>query len=271
MLAGCHANVYLLCRNETKTRKVIDELKAATGNDNIHFIELDLEKFSSVRAAAKTFDELDIPLHVLMLNAGVMAPAYTLTVDGHESQWQTNHLSHFLLTLLLLPRLRLAASAASPARVISVSSSAHAIHSVNFDDLNFSNTWHLSGWFTYGQSKTANILFASEFNRRYAESDHIVAFSLHPGVISTELQRHISETVSAAFAYVPFLQSIPEGAATQVFLAVSPIETLRPGQFYQFSKPSQPRFSYASDPAIAERLWTVSLSQTGLSQTDSSQ
>jgi NAD(P)-dependent dehydrogenase (short-subunit alcohol dehydrogenase family) len=228
VLAKCRANLYLFCRNKSKTDQAIAELKKETGNDQIFFIEACLDDFASVRKAAAEFKALNIPIHVLMLNAGVMVPPYAITKDGFETQWQTNHLSHFLLTMLLLDRLREGGSAESPSRVIAVASTAHAISPVNFDDINFERSGRMKMWRPYGQSKTANMLFALEFTKRYLATDHIAAFSLHPGVIQTELTRNMG--FSGILFSAPGTQTIPQGAATQVYLAVAPFSKLIAGR-----------------------------------------
>jgi len=195
----------------------------------------------------------------LILNAGVMATPFGKTKDGFELQFGTNYLGHCLLANLLVPRL----IEGAPSRVVSVSSAGHTMHGIRWDDYNF-ETGPYSPLTAYGQSKTANILFAVEFNRRYKDKS-VTANSLHPGVIySTELIRHINlaEMTPERIAAIPGREqmlkysqdhkTIPQGAATIVYAALS--SEAQGGKFYDncTDVPAQP---YACDPEDAKKLW----------------
>jgi len=230
------ATVFVVGRDLAKATKAAEELKAETGK-NFTILELDLASFASIRSFVDKFNALNIPLHYLILNAGVMACPYTKTQDGFELQFGTNFLGHYLLANLLVPRLLEGA----PSRVVSVSSSGHCLGDIRFDDYNFEKGDY-NPWIAYGQSKTGNILFAVEFNRRYKDKG-ITANSLHPGSIITELQRHLDggfkvEQVKSlpgfaealAYASPQGYKTVEQGAATTLYAALAP-ETAEGGKY----------------------------------------
>jgi len=175
-----------------------------------------------------------------------------------DVQFGVNHLGHFLLSNLLLERLVQGA----PSRLISVSSMGHKMGKLNFDDLNWEKGY--SAWAAYGTSKLFNILFANEFQKRFG-SRGVTANSLHPGAIHTELGRH--SAIANLFYVVgsPFMKTIPQGAATQVYLAVSKEVEGVGGKFYDDCNEYVPTQD-ARDEKAAERLWKVSEELTGLKQ-----
>ncbi|WP_375499791.1 SDR family NAD(P)-dependent oxidoreductase [uncultured Jatrophihabitans sp.] len=209
------------------------------------------------------------PLHLLINNAGVMAlQERTLTADGVEAHFATNHLGHFALTTGLLPALR----AASGARVVSLSSTAHLHSPVLFDDLGFDFVPY-DPFVAYGQSKTANALFAVEASRRWAD-DGITVNAVMPGGIATNLQRHVDPGVLAAARRAAgageALKSPQQGAATSVFVATSTLLAGVGGRYFEDCREAHIVASransdgrhgvaaYALDPNNAARLWTVS-------------
>ena len=214
----------------------------------------------------------DGPLDILVNNAGVMAiQELTRTDRGYEMQFATNHLGHFELALSLHDAL----AEAGRARIVSVSSSGHLRSPVIFDDLNFSFLEY-SPFVAYGQSKTANVLFAVEANRRWAD-DGIVANALMPGGIATPLQRHVLEAdpdymknASERFRRAGRTFKTPEqGAATSVLLAASPLVEGIGGRYFEDCNEApvvdrRPESGmggvarYALDLANAERLWDIS-------------
>ncbi len=215
------------------------------------------------------------PLHILVNNAGVMAVQERTLVGGRELQLATNHLGHFALAVGLHPAL----AAAGGARVVSVSSSGHLRCPVVFDDLDFAFRDY-DPFAAYGQSKTANVLFAVEAGRRWA-GDGIVANALMPGGIFTNLQRHVGgsdyiEQAKVRFADAGVTFKSPEqGAATSVLLAASPYVDGVTGRYFEDCREAPVVHErtattltgvapYALDPANAERLWEVSLDLTGL-------
>jgi len=184
VLAKANATVYMACRDKAKCEAALEEIKQVIGKDNLVATELDLASLDSIRKFAQDFNSKNIPLNILINNAAVMATPKGQTKDGFDMQMGTNHFGHFLLTNLLLPSLRRGA----PSRVVSVSSRSHMEGNLDFGDLNSEKSYQK--WTAYGNSKLANILFAKEFNKRYA-GEGITSYSLHPGVIPTELSRYM--------------------------------------------------------------------------------
>jgi NAD(P)-dependent dehydrogenase (short-subunit alcohol dehydrogenase family) len=266
-LAGAGSEVTLAVRNTGAGDQTAADIKATTGNDAVHVAPLDLADLGSVRAFAAGWDG---PLHLLVNNAGVMAlQELELTADGWEMQFATNHLGHFALALGLHDAL----AADGAARVVSVSSSGHMRSPVVFDDVNFAFRPY-EPFLAYGQSKTANVLFAVGVTERWAD-DGITANALNPGGIATRLQRHVSpDYIERARAELPGelkLKTPEQGAATSVLLATSPLVEGIGGRYFDDCHEApvvSRRFEfgrtngvapYALDPANADRLWDLSL------------
>ncbi|TXS52620.1 SDR family NAD(P)-dependent oxidoreductase [Streptomyces sp. uw30] len=191
-LAGAGAEVTLAVRDLDAGRRIATEIATTTGNQAVRVGRLDLSDQRSVAAFAA---EWSGPLHLLINNAGVMGlPDPVRTPQGWEIQFATNHLGHFALALGLHPSL----AAAGTARIVSLSSEAHLRAPVVFDDVNF--TWRpYDPWLAYGESKTANVLFAVEATRRW-QTDGITANAVHPGAIAaSNLARHLEPGVVDAF------------------------------------------------------------------------
>lgn len=197
-----------------------------------------------------------------------MACPYSKTVDGFESQFGVNHLAHFLLVTSLVPELK----AGKPARVVAVSSVANKLGGVNFDDINGEKNY--DKWLAYGQSKTANILFAKQLNKLYA-SEGIQAFALHPGGIMTNLQKHMPIEEQRAFGFFKedgtindVFKDVEQGASTSVYAALAPELNGQGGEYLEDCAISRVvndikteytgRASHATDMAAAERLWALS-------------
>ncbi|AXH01012.1 SDR family NAD(P)-dependent oxidoreductase (plasmid) [Deinococcus wulumuqiensis] len=259
-LASVGADVTLAVRNVEAGQKVADDIKAKTGNQNVHVAKLDLDDRASIAAFVAAWDG---PLHILVNNAGIMAlPEKQLSADGWEQQFATNHLGHFALSLGLHDALK----AANGARVVSVSSATHHRSPVVFEDINFEHRPY-EPWEAYGQSKTANILFAVEAAQQW-KGDGILVNAIHPGAIyETGLLRHVEMTpeMQALVDQTPW-KTVEQGAATQVFAAASPLVEGITGRF--FGDASEPEVSdtdplglapYAADEAAAGRLWDLSL------------
>lgn len=200
----------------------VDDIDAEEAARRVRLLQLDLASLASVREAVATFTGLlDTegralpPFKLLVNNAGVMAiPEFRETADGFEMQWGTNHLGHFLLTTLLLDRLR----ANAPARVVTVSSSAHTMG--NWPMTLPPERDSYSAWGAYGDSKLCNILFTRELNRRNAGTG-VSAYSLHPGVIKTNLGQHLNPVMRGLFSLGQvFLKSIDQGASTSVYCSL---------------------------------------------------
>jgi NAD(P)-dependent dehydrogenase (short-subunit alcohol dehydrogenase family) len=272
-LAGAGAAVTLAVRRTDQGERVAEEIRSSTGND-VSVGRLELVDPAGIDAFVTSWDG---PLDILVNNAGVMAiQELTLTDRGQEMQFATNHLGHFALALGLHDAL----AAAGGARIVSVSSGGHLRSPVIFDDLNFSFREYRP-FDAYGQSKTANVLFAVEATRRWAD-DGIFANALMPGGISTPLQRHVLEAdpdymkkaIDRFSRAGRSLKTPEQGAATSVLLAASPLVEGIGGRYFEDCNEApvvdrrpeagQPGVArYALDPANAERLWDVSLELTG--------
>ncbi|KAL3467169.1 hypothetical protein BJX64DRAFT_300780 [Aspergillus heterothallicus] len=226
-LAATGATLYLTARDIPKAESALDDILQ---RDRMHLIHMDHNSLASVRIAAEKIlaqtSAAKTGVNLLICNAGIMClPARELTVDGHEVQFQTNHLSHYLLFSILRPAL-LAGAAASPdfhSRVVLVSASGHRAHGLNAsDDYNFEKSEY-SPWAVYAQSKTANIYMANEIERRYGARG-VHGLSLHPGIIQTGLSRHLPrqqvETMLANENIVRGAKNIKQGAATIIYAAV---------------------------------------------------
>jgi NAD(P)-dependent dehydrogenase (short-subunit alcohol dehydrogenase family) len=264
-LSGAGAQVTLAVRDTDAGQRVAAEITATTGNPNVLVTHLDLAEIASATAYARAWDG---PLHILVNNAGIMATPELRTSQGWELQFATNHLGHFALAL----GLRDALAAAGGARIVSVSSVGHINGDVLFDDIHFERHPY-DPWQAYSQSKTANVLFAVEADRRWAP-DGIRVNALTPGRIHTGLMRHIGDGGVAASpasfqAGNPDIQwkTIEQGAATSVLLAASPLLDGVGGRYFEDcneAEPVQPGIrrgvaAYALDPDSAARLWQVSL------------
>ncbi|MFJ8687163.1 SDR family NAD(P)-dependent oxidoreductase [Micromonospora wenchangensis] len=261
-LAAAGADVTLAVRDLDAGRRTAKDITDSTGNDRLLVAPLDLADQASVAAFVAAWDG---PLHVLVNNAGIMASPERRTPEGWELQFATNHLGHFALAT----GLHRALAAADGARIVAVSSAAHLRSPVVFDDIHFRQRPY-DPWAAYGQSKTANVLFAVEATRRWAD-DGIVSNALMPGAIPTNLQRYVSaeelERMRAASGGgAATWKTVEQGAATSVLVATSPLLDGIGGRYFedcQQAGPHQPGTrtgvaAYALDPAAAERLWTVS-------------
>jgi len=275
-LASAGARVVMPVRSREKGEKAAADLRASTGNKAIETATMDLEDFDSVRAFAMSFVASSSPLHILINNAGIMACPERRIAGGFESQFGTNHLGHMILTCGLVPALL----KAERARVVALSSIGHRRSPVNFDDPNYERRPY-DKWEAYGQSKTADSLFAIELNRRL-ESKGVNAYAVHPGGIMTELQRDLSLEEMKAFGWVDDSGKINDrfktpagGAATATWCATSPLLAAGGGVYCEdcniaAALPADDQTftgvrPWAIDPAAARKLW--SLSETLLNTT----
>jgi NAD(P)-dependent dehydrogenase (short-subunit alcohol dehydrogenase family) len=261
-LAGTGAEVTLAVRDARAGARVAAEITESTGNATVRVVGFDLADRSSVAAFAAGWAG---PLHLLVNNAGVMACPQTYTAEGWELQFATNHLGHFALATGLRAALAAGASSVGEVRIVSVSSSGHQLSPVIFDDLHFAFRPY-DPWLAYGQSKTANVLFAVEATRRWA-GEGIIANALMPGAIFTNLQRHLGDQDSGGLPPEQF-KSTQQGAATSVLLATSPQLRGIGGRYFVDCNETETVdrrtdtlagvARYALDPANAARLWEVS-------------
>jgi NAD(P)-dependent dehydrogenase (short-subunit alcohol dehydrogenase family) len=273
-LASKGAAISMAARNPEKNEAAAARIREKVPGAALDLRTLDLASLESVRRFAKGFLADHQRLDVLLDNAGVMCCPQGTTSDGFETQLGTNHIGHFLLTGLLAPAL----VASAPSRVVALSSAGHGIAGIDFDDPMFERREY-DPWLAYGQSKTANALFALELDRRLANRG-VSAYSVHPGMIMTELARHmtaellermqqrVKERAKAAGAESPGMsfKSVEAGAATQVWAATTGDLADHGGAYLadcqlgvkgrdQGERSVEP---HAQDPEAAARLWTVS-------------
>jgi NAD(P)-dependent dehydrogenase (short-subunit alcohol dehydrogenase family) len=263
VLALRGASVTLACRDiakaEAARQRILRESDGRIDVAALHLLRLDLGHLASVRTAASELLASGRPLHLLINNAGVMLPDRRETSDGFEAHVGINHLGHFLLTSLLLPRLRESA----PARVVAVSSEAlhFATLTPELHDLDWTERRFI-GWRSYGDSKLMNVLFARELSRRL-EGEGIVAHALHPGIVRTELARDQRWPMRiVGLLMLPALKSPQRGAATTVYAATASELGTSGGGYFSDCAPAKAG-TRADDLELAARLWARSEELTG--------
>lgn len=265
-LAKRGARIILACRNMDKANKAVYEIQELSNNQNVESELLDLADLTSVREFAKKMNSKLDRLDLLINNAGVMMCPQWETKDGFEMQFGTNHLGHFLLTNKLLELLKNTKSS----RVINLSSRAHYGYyptkrgfAMNWNDINFKNNYFSLD--AYSQSKLANILFTRELARRL-ENTYVTTYSLHPGIVRTELMRHGGEGLFFWFpyfikimhyAYVTGSKSPTEGAQTSIYCAVADDLGKYNGFYFSDCKPKKPSLN-AINRDDAKKLWEIS-------------
>lgn len=266
-LAQAGANVVVPARRPQAARAAVDGIAGVEVDD------LDLTDLESVRAFAGRMLAAGRPIDILINNAGIMACPEARVGPGWEAQFATNHLGHFALANHLWPLL----AGGRGARVVSVSSGAHAITGMRWQDVQFTEGY--DRWQAYGQSKTANVLFAVALDKRGRDAG-VRAFALHPGSILTPLQRHLTRDEMVAAGWVdadgkladPTFKTPEQGAATQVWAATSSQLNGLGGLYCEdcevapvAEEEGAPGVRpHAIDPAEAERLWSLSAELTGL-------
>jgi NAD(P)-dependent dehydrogenase (short-subunit alcohol dehydrogenase family) len=268
-LARANAHVVIACRNTAKGEQALATIGSAVPGARAEVQQLDLADLGSVRDFAARVAESHERVDLLINNAGVMAPPRRTTVDGFESQLGTNHLGHFALTGLLLPRLL----AAPHPRVVTLSSAAHGIGRINFDDLQGERRYHR--WRAYGQSKLANLLFCFELQHRAsAGGTDLESMAAHPGYAATNLQTAGPEVAAErwgmAVANRVIAQSADMGALPTLYAATVPDlpggTFVGPGAWRGMR--GYPRVTsagaHAYDTGTAIRLWDVSEELTGV-------
>lgn len=266
-LASAGARVTVAARN-------VETARAKTsGIPNVEVEQLDLSDLTSVRDFARRFLATGLHIDIIIGSAGVMACPETRVGPGWEAQFATNHLGHYALVNLLWPALK------GGARVVAVSSAGHHQSGIRWDDVQFTQGY--DKWLAYGQSKTANALFAVHLDQ-LGQHEGVRAFSLHPGKIFTPLQRHLTqaEMIDAGWLDAngnpadPTFKTPQQGAATQVWAATSSQLDGMGGLYCEdcdiatLDEGEPPSFvgvrPYAADPEQAERLWTLSAQLTGI-------
>ncbi|KAA0201513.1 hypothetical protein HAZT_HAZT005400 [Hyalella azteca] len=260
-LARRKARVIMACRNLTKCKLARKEIIAETLNRNVVCRECDLSSFESIRQFAARICAKESTVDILINNAGVMRCPRTLSKDGIELQLATNHLGHFLLTMLLLDKI----TASENGRIVNVSSIAHMRGSINFDDLNSEKNYDPSS--AYDQSKLANVMFTLRLAKEL-QGTGVTCSAVHPGLVNTEIGRHMSVYKSwlsllflRPFLWL-FLKTPRQGAQTTLYAVLSPDAT-KSGAYYSDQREATPAAS-ALDEAAQERLWQTSLKWTRL-------
>lgn len=265
VLASHGVHVIMAVRNVDSGSNVKEDIIKQIPNAKVDVMELDLSSMSSVRTFASKYNSSGLPLNILINNAGVMAPPFSLSQDGIELQFATNHLGHFLLTNLLLEKMkRTASNCHREGRIVNLSSEGHRFaprEGIRFDKINDESSY--SSFITYGQSKLANILHANELARQLKEEGvNITANSLHPGAIPTNLIRHhtfVEGVTNWIGKY--FLKNVQQGAATQCYVALHPQVKGVSGEYFSDSNIAKPS-ALAKDAELAKKLWEFSLTLT---------
>lgn len=271
-LAKAGAQVIVPARDPVRARVALGII------DGVTVQSMDLMRADSVDAFSRSIIDQELPISLLINCAGIMASPLARDAEGHESQFATNHLGHYRLACGLWSAL----AASGGARVIAVSSRGHQIAGIDFDDIDFLSRPY-DKWTAYGQSKTANALFAVALDKR-GRSHGVRAFSLHPGQILTDLGRHLTAAEVAVFDVMDEhgkqrldpesgLKTLEQGAATGLWCATSPLldneggvycEDCNIASFHDVNLGRKGVAQWAADPASAERLWAVSEKWTGL-------
>lgn len=258
---------------------VLDDPKT---KNKVHLLDLDLTTLASVNAFADDIKKREHKVNIIINNAGVMAiPTREVTNDGIEMQFGTNHIAHFYLFQCLKESLLVGAkdSPHFASRVVNLSSSAHRVCPVQFDDINLEGDGKYTPWVAYGNSKTANIWMANQIERLYG-SQGIHGYSLNPGGIETPLQKHTQDMMAEARknkAVMSYMKSVGQGAATSVWAATARELEGKGGVYCEDCAVAGPvpkvaenphtapgHQTWAYDPEGEERLWSVSLELCGL-------
>ena len=250
------ATVVMLCRNQRRSEEAIDRIKGEVPNAQIHLYICDLASFASVRTAAQAILDAHPKIHILVNNAGLYMPRRRETEDGLETTLQVNHFGPFLLTQLLLERL----VASAPARVINVSSEAHRIGRIRFEERRTTDSY--KGFEAYGTSKLMNILHARALSNRFDPAT-LTAYSVHPGAVATGFaqdEKCLFGTMVRLFS--PLMRSPAKGAQTVVYLCTAPDnqgEKAPTNGAYFIDEQERTPSTAAHDSEAMEQLWMESM------------
>jgi len=251
------ANIFFVARNQQKAQLLVDEISEISDKEAVPIIA-DLSSQADIRSVAQVFNSFNIPLHVLLNNAGLINKERKETVDGLEEVFAINHLAYFLLTMLLLDRLK----EANNSRIVNVSSGAHAfVKGFNFEDYQAKNTY--KPFQVYGYSKLANILFTKKLSDILKE-DNITVNCLHPGVVGTSFGQNNGNLQKILFYIAkPFMRSSEKGAETSIYLCSSSnVSDISGEYFYNCKLAKTTKWAQSQDDA--DRLWDLSKNLTGL-------
>lgn len=257
-LARRKARVILACRSRARGEAAVYDIRRESGNNEVLFMSLDLASLDSVRAFAETFLRSEPRLDILINNAGVGAGGRKK--DGFNLVFRVNHLGHFLLTHLLLERLKLSA----PSRVVIVASSAHQSGKIDFENLHKPVEGVLQNFQAYCNSKLANILYARELANKLEGTD-VTCYAVHPGIVNTELFRYIPIWLWPFFVPISwlFFRDPTDGAQTSIYCATQEGIEMFSGRYFVDCRVQDPR-PPARDDAVAKKLWEVSERMVGL-------
>uniref|UniRef100_H2YJE4 Uncharacterized protein n=1 Tax=Ciona savignyi TaxID=51511 RepID=H2YJE4_CIOSA len=264
------ARVIMACRNTEKAEAAKNQIVEETGGngDNVIIKKLELASFDSIRSFAKDMIDNEPKIDILLNNAGVMMVPKGKTKDGFETHYGVNHLGHFLLTNLLLDRIK----ASAPSRIVNVSSEAHRMRNpkLDFNDMNFDNNYDDSS--AYSRSKLMNILFTRELSKKL-EGTNVTANCLHPGVVKTDLWQHAYDSERSKwrsvfrFAMAPYMfffgKDVVHGAQTNIYCCIAPeIENVSGKYFDNCAVANESNLAKKDEDA--KRLWDLSEKATGL-------
>ncbi|XP_023528600.1 short-chain dehydrogenase TIC 32, chloroplastic-like [Cucurbita pepo subsp. pepo] len=261
VLAMRKAHVIIGARNVEAANKAKQQILQQNPSAKLDVLKLDLSSITSTTQFAQNFIALNLPLNILINNAGVMFCPFQLSEDGIEMQFGTNHLGHFLLTNLLLEKMKnTAKSSGIEGRIVNLSSIAHVHtygHGIRFNKINEKKGY--SDKRAYGQSKLANILHIKELTRRFQEEGmNITANAVHPGLIMTPLMRHSKLLMRLLRVFTFFIwKNVPQGASTTCYVALHQNLKGVSGKYFLDNNEKRPS-SYARDEALAKKLWNFS-------------
>lgn len=249
-LAKKGAEVIIACRNESKGKAAVADIKKASNHENVQLILCDLASFKSIQQCAKTFKSKHSKLDVLVNNAGLIVGEHKTTEEGFEYQFGVNHMGHFYLTHLLMEQIM----AANEPRIVNVSSGAHYSGKLDLSTVREAKDEYSSIAY-YAQSKLANILFTKGLATRFPK---IKANTLHPGVVRTSFgEGDVAWYIKAVWKIMkPFLMTSEKGARTSIYLAASPLVDVS-GKYFEKSEEKRPS-KEAEDTTLADELWAFS-------------
>lgn len=256
-LAKIGADVTIVARDPVKGERVMKELRAAAGHDNVHVVLGDLSTLAGMRGAAEAVKGRLKTIDVLVNNAGAAFLKREVTADGFERTFALNHLAYFLMTALLLEKVK----AGAQGRIVNVASQAHDGAKLDLGDLQ--NAKAYSGWRAYQQSKLANIYFTYELARRL-QGTKVTANCLHPGFVASQFGSNFKGIVGALFGFAKSFAAISEeeGAKTSIYLASSPDVAGVSGKYFDRSKAVRSS-AVSYDENVARELWERSAAMTG--------
>ncbi|XP_078136617.1 retinol dehydrogenase 12 [Sander vitreus] len=257
-LARRGARIVMACRDLERAEEARTDILEDTGNENVVIRKLDLSDTKSIRVFAELINKEEKQVNILINNAGVMMCPYSNTADGFEMQLGVNHLGHFLLTYLLLDLIKRSA----PSRIVVVASVAHTWTGLQLDDINSERSYDTMK--AYGQSKLANVLFA-RFLAKRLQGTGVSVFSLHPGVVQSDLWRHQHQCIQLAVKiFRIFTKTTLEGAQTTIYCAVESGLESQSGGYFSDCAPARCSRA-ASDDDLAQKLWEISCNMLGIS------